>query len=262
MLLSLTLLLCATLTLANPIDGTVPAPYVPLKASAEYAWPTFELQRPALRTDDVEFESHSGPHPFQSYLVQTLDFTHVKPFYTALQARLDFPIQSRGEAHITVITPPEFDNVLSKVGITMDDIDRIARRMDIQNVKIEPVCVGKAKKALDGRKQADTVFFIVMNAPELVDIRREIQKLYVRRGGEGALFEAELFWPHVTVGFTYRDMFLEDGVFKGHNSCFGRVVMVNPPRRRVTYESSGGGGGDDQNGGDGSDEDASSNASN
>jgi len=72
-----------------------------------------------------------------------------------------------------------------------------------------------------------------------VDIRREIQKLYVKKGGVGALFEAEAFWPHVTVGFTYRDMFLEDGVFKGHNSCFGRVEMVNV-KKRITYE-----GGDD-----------------
>jgi len=82
-----------------------------------------------------------------------------------------------------------------------------------------------------------------MDAPGLFDIRREIEKLYRKRGGEGALFQAESFWPHVTVGFTYRDMFLEDGVFKGLNSCFGNIQTVGqaPRRKYGGYDSERGG---------------------
>jgi len=212
--------------------------------------PTFTLLRPALTTANVPFQSHSGTQPFQSYLVQTIDFQFVKPLYDQIQQTLPYPIQTRGEAHITVVTPPEFDKVLSPVGITMADIDRIALKHRIQNTKMTPKCIGSARTRLDGHPNLDEVYFVVMDAPHLLPIRKDIQKLFLSKGGSGALFEAEAFWPHVTVGFTYRDMFIEDGVFKGMNSCIAKVTVVDPP----TPDDDGGDDGGDNGGDDGGDD--------
>jgi hypothetical protein len=46
-------------------------------------------------------------------------------------ASLQVPIINRGEAHITVLTPPEF-TVLSLAGVTIDDINQIALDSKIQ----------------------------------------------------------------------------------------------------------------------------------
>jgi len=111
----------------------------------------------------------------------------------------------------------------------MDEINYIANAMDIQNTRISPLCLGKASEKVDGKPDVNTVYFVVMSAPKLVEIRKEVFKLYVKKGGDGALFQPEAIWPHVTVGFTYRDMFIQDGVYKGLNSCIGRIELVDPP---------------------------------
>jgi len=172
----------------------------------------------------VKFQSHNDPHPYMTYLQQTLDFNAVKHLYTSLQASNPH-LQNRGDAHITVINPQEYDQVLSKAGVTMHEIERIALRHHIQSAKFTPLCMGRSRVNI--RAGPDEVYFIVVKSPALVKIRQEVQKLYVKKGGEISLFQAEAFWPHITVAFTKSDVFLfPDQVFKGLNACVKPVRVL------------------------------------
>ncbi|KAJ2338139.1 hypothetical protein GGH92_007306, partial [Coemansia sp. RSA 2673] len=77
--------------------------------------PTFALPRDALDSHDIPFSNHSNNRPFGSYLQQTLDFTHFADLFKAINATVG-TLQSRGEAHITVVSPPEYDRVLKPAG--------------------------------------------------------------------------------------------------------------------------------------------------
>jgi hypothetical protein len=178
----------------------------------------------------VKFESHNVPKPFQTYLQQTLDFNAVKHLFGLLHAT-NPNLQNRGDAHITVINPQEYDQVLSKAGVTMNEIEHIAKRHHIQSARFTPLCMGRSRVTIESGK--DEVYFIVVKSPELVKIRQEVQKLYVRKGGEISLFQAEAFWPHVTVAFTKRDVFLfPDQIFKGLNACIKPVKVARPHTRK------------------------------
>jgi len=214
-------LLYAASTLAAPWIGKVPPPYKPLQASR--AKHVFSISDSVYRTDRVKYEVHMGPQPFQSWVQQTIDFSYIKPVFDQIQRTDQRQLTTRSEAHITLITPPEYDQVLKPAGVTMDDLNRLAVKMGIQKAEFKIKCLGRARVALNHPGQQEEVYFIVVDSPDLIRIRQEIQKMYLKKGGEPSLFDAEAFWPHITVGFTARDMFMNDGVWKDTNSCWADV---------------------------------------
>ncbi|KAJ1952376.1 hypothetical protein EC988_003590 [Linderina pennispora] len=193
--------------------------------------PTYTLARTALDARSVPFANHSANAPFGSYLQQTLDFAPFKKLFDQVNAT-EKTLKSRGEAHITVVTPPEFDQVLKPAGITIQEIEAIAKARRIQSARLRPVCLGRFKASLptpasDADKGQFTLYSLVVADVhgDLLAIRQDIYKLFRKRGGEGALFQPEAFWPHVTMGFDRRDLFITDGVYKGSNYCYAPIRL-------------------------------------
>ncbi|KAJ1861218.1 hypothetical protein LPJ73_001083 [Coemansia sp. RSA 2703] len=192
--------------------------------------PTFTLTTQALISSNIPFQNHSTPQPFQSYLQQTLNYTYFSDLFSAINATVG-TLQTRGEAHVTVITPPEFDRVLKPSGVTIQDINEIALRNNIQKARLMPVCLGRFNGTLPNPNKAESdkgtfLLYSLVVADvygDLVNIRREVFKLYRSKGGQGALFQPEGFWPHITIGFDRRDLFIEDGLYKGSNYCYAPI---------------------------------------
>ncbi|KAJ1735576.1 hypothetical protein LPJ72_001800 [Coemansia sp. Benny D160-2] len=192
--------------------------------------PTFLLKKSALDSTGIPFTSHASDKPFGSYLQQTLDFGPFKELFDAISAASNATIHSRGEAHITVITPPEFDLVLKPGGVTIEEIESIATANGIQNARLMPVCLGRFNGTLpDPAHSTDKAGFLLYSLvvadvySDLLTIRRKIFKLYGEKGGQGALFQPEAFWPHVTIGYDRQDLFIEDGIYKGSNYCYAPI---------------------------------------
>ncbi|KAH8551154.1 hypothetical protein BGW37DRAFT_495003 [Umbelopsis sp. PMI_123] len=149
------------------------------------------------------------------WLGQQLNFSYIQPIFEDLK-KTQSKLQSRGEAHITVISPPEYE-VLAKANITIEEINTIASTHKIQESKFRVVCLGRVE--LD----ENVVYQLIIRSTDLIHIRTKIFQLYWRNGGNTALFDPRGFWPHITVGFTDHDLFLENGVFKGDNLCWRSI---------------------------------------
>ncbi|KAI8876308.1 hypothetical protein K501DRAFT_298893 [Backusella circina FSU 941] len=107
-----------------------------------------------------------------------LDFKYIEPVFTALNSTKE-PLLTRGESHITVISPPEYA-VLSKYGnVTIDDINTIALKHNIQGSVFEVVCLGKEDVVISNVRKL--VYQIIVRASNLVKIREAIFKLYVKQ---------------------------------------------------------------------------------
>ncbi|KAJ2229081.1 hypothetical protein H4R99_003139 [Coemansia sp. RSA 1722] len=194
--------------------------------------PTYALPAQALVSSSIPFSNHSTDLPFQSYLQQTLNFAHFKDLFDNINATVG-TLQSRGEAHITVVTPTEFDRVLKPAGVTIGEIEAIAMQGDIQKARLAPVCLGRfAGELPNPANDADAGRFLLYSLVvadiynDLANIRREVFKLYRSKGGQGVLFQPEGFWPHVTIGFDRRDLFIEDGLYKGSNYCYAPIRVT------------------------------------
>jgi hypothetical protein len=171
----------------------------------------FTLPREILDSSDVPFL------PQTIWLGQNLNYSQFAPLVNLANSTYG-PIQGRGEAHITVITPPEFFAMQSVMGI--DEINSIALAANIQSTVFYPYCLATQSAILNGVQQNS--YNVLIHAPGLEKLRANIGKLVTQRGG---VFDAANFTPHITVGFTLRDLFESDGVAKTAKTCIRPVIV-------------------------------------
>ncbi|MDD5091691.1 MAG: 2'-5' RNA ligase family protein [Candidatus Wallbacteria bacterium] len=183
--------------------------------------PEFTISSSIHDTAKLEFQEHAGSGAFDSYLIQDLPYAPVKKLWKDIEAATGLTLKNRGEAHITVITPVEYNQVLKK-HISIKDINRIAKDMLIQAATFEVVCVGSGSKVISGKPES--AFFIVVKSPALTEIRAAVQKLFEENGGKPFSFDATRFYPHITVGFTKQDLHEADGVIKDESSFYGLLT--------------------------------------
>lgn len=174
-------------------------------------WPNWRNENP-IAIDIAAFDTAKlGPKDATGYL--TLDFP-VEPFEHAkldVEERLGVKLESRGDAHITIVTPPEYKN-LSKI-LNPEEIREIFLKEAEQSRFIRPVCIGK------GESKKDQTWFVVVEVTSVGRAREALNKLYIERGGSQNDFSATDFYPHVTLGFNSRDLYAQDGVIKNEATC-------------------------------------------
>lgn len=157
----------------------------------------------------------------KNYISYDLDFAPYKTQREQLEAELqnqkhpivkDLPLINRGEAHITVITPPEFDILKKKISAEL--IHSTSYEFLKQKPAFQEICIG------EGRLQQNSknlwTYFIVVKSPELIELRKKLAELAQVTNQE---FNPLEFYPHITLGFNSRDLHLQDGVVKNENSC-------------------------------------------
>lgn len=178
---------------------------------------TVSISRKVLDASGCTFEAHEKSGPFGSYLSMSIPFAPVGELKGELEKLLGRELVGRGEAHVTVVTPVEYDRVLSP-RVSISEINSIAREMDIQGATFEVLGLGRGQAEIDGR--AEQTYYIIVSSGRLVSIRRRIFETYRDRGGEPSYFNPSHFYSHITVGFTKRDLHESDGIIKGINSLF------------------------------------------
>ena len=167
-------------------------------------------------SEKVAFVPHVEDKPMKSYLAMNLPYAPYKAMYEQLQKAEGIELNNRGEAHITVVTPVEYDKSLKR-HLTMEAINKIAEEAKIQDITFTPACIGRAEKKLSGKMEK--VYFVVIDSPGLADLRGKIEEAYVKAGGKAQDFVPERFFPHVTLGYTARDLHIEDGITKNKSAC-------------------------------------------
>ena len=173
--------------------------------------------------DPVAFVSHQDTTT-DYWLGENVNYKPVADLFAQLGQHVPGEaLHNRGDAHITVITPPEY--LILKPYLSPSQVDQIAQQGHIQQAKFQIICLGRGQ-ALDQYGQLMKTYFLVAKSPDLIRIRRKLFEQYVANGGMPSHFDPDHFTPHITVGFTDRDLFEQDGVYKQHNACFLPVKMV------------------------------------
>jgi 2'-5' RNA ligase len=167
----------------------------------------FALDAAVLDTASVPFQGQG------SYLSLEVPYAPVSSLRTEIEqaAGANAHLKNRGEAHITVVTPPEAQALKSK--LSMNEIEKIARAMDLQSADLTLECIGV------GSKGTLQTVYVVVQSQRLLEVRRAVRDRFVSLGGKATAFNADAYLPHITLGFTDRDLFESDGVVKDVASC-------------------------------------------
>lgn len=184
----------------------------------------FKLEKTLMDASSVEFIPHAGKGEWDNYLVMNLAFPDVAEVFKQLLVKEKRQLTSRGEAHLTIITPVEYWSILKPVGITMSEINELAVKAKIQSLSFKPVCLGRSSAMLDG--DVESTFYIVVESSDVEDMRKAIKKLYISRGGESSKFDLNKYYPHITVGFTKRDLHESDKVKKDDKTCVYDLDLI------------------------------------
>lgn len=195
LLISLSVLACTSPTKTGNLEQITYAP------AALNALPTRDL-------------SHERPET-KSYLSLDLPYAAFEKIRQQVEQNHKLTLKNRGEAHITVVTPPEYKKIQKKV--SMKEIYDLAEKMKLKESPYRLLCVGKG--SLKNSPGKEETYYVVVESERLFELRQEIHRLFISRGGDTADFSPETFYPHVTLGFTQRDLHFEDGVTKDASSC-------------------------------------------
>jgi len=151
-------------------------------------------------------------------LIRNVNYLAVKSYIPIIEKKYKIELESRGEAHITVITPPEAQGWFTdKKGInflisTAELQEKYSQSM--QNTGFKVKCIGRQKN-----KKGNTVFYLVVDSPDLMEIRKEIEAEVLLRAkftNKKVYFKAQDFYPHITIGYVGGDV---HGVSKGADTC-------------------------------------------
>ena len=194
-----------------------------ISLAAQAAPENLTLSSKVQEGTEVPFIKHAGNGAMDSYLSMNLPYPPMSELFTQVQSQTPEELKSRGEAHITVITPVEFSQELKPYGVTIQQINQIAEELQIQSSKFDIVCLGMGEAEVSGK--SEQTYFVVVKSEDLLKIRQQIEDL-VHESDEGqSKFKADTFYSHITLGFTKRDLHESDGVIKDQNTCIADLVV-------------------------------------
>lgn len=153
-------------------------------------------------------------------LIRSVHYPSVNALIPQLNSLYKLNLEDRREAHITIVTPPEFQSSLTKVFTVNEMLNRYSS--SIQALPFEVVCVG-SRKSSNGQSH---VFYLVVKSHELSNIRFDLAQEAELRGRTQSIplvFKPEAFWPHITIGYIKGDVF---EFTKGPESCLVDVELV------------------------------------
>ncbi len=174
---------------------------------------TPQMQADITAIESLDKRPHFKPHP--DWVGVPLPFAPIEQLRLELEKQLGKKLQHRGEAHVTVITPPEW-RVIGQV-LKMSTLDRMVAETSANKAKISVKCLKKVSAQLAGRTEES--WFIAVDAPELRDLRHRIWRRFLANGGSPDDFQWKRWAPHITLGFTARDLHDEDRVNKEKMAC-------------------------------------------
>jgi len=172
------------------------------------------------QTRGMTFKTSSENGPYGSYITRNLDYPRYEKVFE--QLKKDYPqLKNRGEAHITVLTPVEYYCNFKPAGTTIKQLEEMIGPFINEN----GFKVNFSIKSI-GSHQVDEkeTFFIIVDSLDLIKLRKKWATL----PNNG--FKPELFYPHITIGFTDQDLHSSQGVIKDelHAKDYRYQLNINP----------------------------------
>lgn len=189
-----------------------------LSASASGARPADAVDIPTFSTSKELVNGKAEmPATGGSFLGMKLPFAPTENLRMAIEKTLGRTLKNRGESHITVLSPEEMKAIAPKV--TGAQIFQLARDFKLQDAEVDVSCFGRFTK------NNESVYYVVVESDDLIAFRQKIAQEFMSRGGTPNAFRPEVYYPHITVGYTSRDFHPQDGAIKNSSTCFADIAL-------------------------------------
>jgi 2'-5' RNA ligase len=143
---------------------------------------------------------------FGSYISLNISYTEVSNVFKQIQTA-QRNLKNRGEAHITLLTPPEFQNLFVKNKISMNRLrEKINESFSAANISFTVESIGS------GHIGKLSTYFLIVRSNDLEKLRESLAELLP--DNDRTEFLKTGFYPHITLGFNKRDLHISEGIRK------------------------------------------------
>ncbi|MCI5209936.1 MAG: hypothetical protein D3910_14330 [Candidatus Electrothrix sp. ATG2] len=157
-----------------------------------------EIHKPVKFISNIDQSKHYG-----TYLVHNVNYEPILRLKKKIEKIRGLQLTDRGEAHITLLTPPEHDRIKAfNSDYSMHKVEELVSS-SLQFCDWEAIGVGSAKGMNFEGKETE-VFFIVIESKELRDIRRRVAKAFEL---PKRIFDPQSQDFHITIGFVVSDLY-------------------------------------------------------
>jgi hypothetical protein len=151
-----------------------------------YDYSDYKLSTSFLNASQIE------PSNSTVYLSQILDYNLLRPVIETLNSSYG-PLNGTGEAHITVISPPEFKFGLSSV-LSMQEINDFATSENLQSIPFEIICLAHQSQFDKHLGKRSLVYNLIVKSEGLFSFRSKLFDLYLNNGGDPSNFSHEAYY--------------------------------------------------------------------
>lgn len=182
--------------------------------------PSFNLDRAIFY--EHQFYFHQENKPLGYYLSITLPKEPIAQLRKSICEHYKVDLKHRDEAHITVISPFEYEHYLQP-HISPTKLLELAQehlRLPLGFEIIGMGCVTKRQKNLIS-------FFVLINAPLLFSFRDRLLESLKQKTKKSINFSPSDYYPHITIGFNHRDLHKErDDIIKDRSSIISNLILT------------------------------------
>lgn len=184
---------------------------------------------PIIQIDKSEFleetfkSRYFGEGDWNGALAMDISYTPIlrirdqieKSLYNGKPLKFLTAWEPQGEAHITTITPVEYQECMWSEDRKIDvlhikDIEEIALDHNIQGSDLVFLGMGYGEKDFTDRNNIDQTHFVIVTSKNLLKIRHAVYSRYLENGGDAGCWNPDQFYPHITVGYTHKDIHFPD----------------------------------------------------
>lgn len=155
----------------------------------------------------AEFIAHDN------WLGINLPFEKYDKLRLQLEGLIGRSLKHRGEAHITLVTPPEYEAF--KDTLSMNEVQKILQPQKLQSAKFQHLCIGKIQQKSSER--TIETFYVVIESPDLFNQRADLERTLAQKGYHQ--FKAKNYSPHITLGFDEVDIHPKSSTAKDSSTC-------------------------------------------
>jgi hypothetical protein len=186
--------------------------------------PTSPLPAYTVKDDIHLTNTVANPNGSQpTYISLAVPFSPANELKNDIEKTTGLRLIDRGEAHITVVTPIEMQALRTKLSLA--SVLSLFAVDTVQEETFRTVCVGRGDLQ-QGNKTLST-FYVVVKSRQLFERRARLAQAFLQAGGSHNSFKANHYFPHITLGFTDRDLHENDGVIKDAGSCAATLQLAN-----------------------------------
>ncbi len=163
--------------------------------------------------------------PRADHVAMVIPYEPLRRLKEEIEQKEGKTLQSRPEASLTVLSPAELK--LLRTRLSLEEIHQMVAKVDLQKIPYRPQCLAVLRS--EESQRSLITYYLIVEAEGLRDLRRQVAKRFVEKGGRAQSFYPDAYRPRITVAYNERDLLRDETVPQNSDACIYQLSWASQP---------------------------------